>query len=239
MAASVRTLSLIVRESGCPLDVTLVGPAIAARLKLDTGGAADFGGATVDAARAKMRVNTSWLETVHQLERKPPKIDVATTPQFWVVDEETRPARLGLVGRDQLLAVGKVLLADTAAAEGSDVAMSSTLYSSLLDFEVANGEATTTVDALHDVLDHCDGLVVGALLPHRDAPRGRELRGGQLPEFSYLDTPSPGDCWKNYVEARAGLGVSKCHGLTWRRRASTRCTWASWRPPGAPCSRAA
>ena len=29
-----RTLSLIVRESGCPLDVTLVGPRIAARLKL-------------------------------------------------------------------------------------------------------------------------------------------------------------------------------------------------------------
>ena len=145
-----RTLSLIVQESGWPLDVTLVGPAIAARLKLDTDGAADFSGAAVDAARAKMRVNTSWLETVHQLERKPPKVDVATTPQFWVVDEETRPARLGLVGRDQLLAVGKVLLADTAAAEGSDVAMSSTLYSSLIDFEVANGEATTTVDALQD-----------------------------------------------------------------------------------------
>ena len=79
-----RTLSLIVRESGWPLDVTLVGPAIATRLKLDTDGAADFSGAAVDAARAKMRVNTSWLETVHQLERKPPKVDVATTPQFWV-----------------------------------------------------------------------------------------------------------------------------------------------------------
>ena len=105
-----RTLSLIVRESGWPLDVTLVGPAIAARLKLDTGGAADFSGAAVDAARAKMRVTTSWLETVHQLERKPPKVDMATTPQFWVVAEVTRPG-LGLVGRDQLLAVCEALAA--------------------------------------------------------------------------------------------------------------------------------
>ena len=129
-----RTLSLIVRESGWPLDVTLVGPAIAARLKLDTGGAADFCGATVDAARAKMRVTTSWLETVHQLERKPPKVDVATTPQFWVVDEVTRPG-LGLVGRDQLLAVCEALAADM---NGSDVAMSSTLYTFMLDFDTAN-----------------------------------------------------------------------------------------------------
>ena len=79
-----RTLSLIVRESGWPLEVALVGPRIAARLKLDTGGAADFSGAAVDAARAKMRIKAPTLEIDYQLERKPPKVDVATTPQFWV-----------------------------------------------------------------------------------------------------------------------------------------------------------
>ena len=141
------TLSLIVRESGWPLDVTLVGPAIAARLKLDTN--ADFSSAAVAAALAAMRIKLDNLEIDYELERKPPKKKFANMPQLWVVHEKIRPGA-GLVGRDQLLAVGKVLLADTAAAEGSDVAMSSTLYSSLLDFEVANGEATTTVDALHD-----------------------------------------------------------------------------------------
>ena len=141
------TLSLIVRESGWPLDVTLVGPAIAARLKLDTN--ADFSSAAVAAALAAMRIKLDNLEIDYELERKPSKKKFADTPQFWVVHEKIRPGA-GLVGRDQLLAVGKVLLADTAAAEGSDVAMSSTLYSSLIDFEVANGEATTTVDALQD-----------------------------------------------------------------------------------------
>ena len=118
------TLSLIVRESGWPLDVTLVGPAIAARLKLDTN--ADFSSAAVAAALAAMRIKLDNLEIDYELERKPPKKKFADTPQFWVVHEKIRPGA-GLVGRDQLLAVGKVLLADTAAAEGSDVAMSSTL----------------------------------------------------------------------------------------------------------------
>jgi len=129
-----RTLSLIVRESGCPLDVTLVGPRIAARLKLDTDGAEDFSGAAVDAAQAKMRIQAPTLEIDYQLERKPPSNQRAAEPQFWVVDEVTRPG-LGLVGRDQLLAVCEALAADM---NGSDVAMSSTLYTFMLDFDTAN-----------------------------------------------------------------------------------------------------
>ena len=92
----------------------------------------------------------SKLDIDYQLKRKPPNRKNAAEPQYWVVDEVTRPARLGLVGRNQLLAVATVLVTDTDAAEGSDVAMSKTLYISLLDFEVAKGEATTTMDALHD-----------------------------------------------------------------------------------------
>jgi len=129
-----RTLSLIVRESGWPLDVALVGPRIAARLKLDTGGAADVSGAAVDAARAKMRITAPTLEIDYQLERKPPNRKNAAEPQFWVVDEVTRPG-LGLVGRDQLLAVCEALAADMI---GSDVALSSTLYTFMLDFDTAN-----------------------------------------------------------------------------------------------------
>ena len=87
----------------------------------------------------------SKLDIDYQLKRKPPNRKNAAEPQYWVVDEVTRPARLGLVGRNQLLAVATVLVTDTDAAEGSDVAMSKTLYISLLDFELAKGEAATTV----------------------------------------------------------------------------------------------
>ena len=117
-----------------PIDVTLVGPRIAARLKLDTDGADDFSGAAVDAARAKMRIQAPTLEIDYQLERKPPSNQRAAEPQFWVVDEVTRPG-LGLVGRDQLLAVCEALAADMI---GSDVALSSTLYTFMLDFDTAN-----------------------------------------------------------------------------------------------------
>ena len=126
------TLSKLTKQSGWPLDDLLVGRVIAERLKLDTGGAADFSAADIDGARKKgMRMTK--LETDYQLERKPPRLGSRKSPQFWVVDEDTRPGK-GQVGREQLLAISKALLADTD--DGSDVAMSSEMYKCMLDFAV-------------------------------------------------------------------------------------------------------
>ena len=110
------TLSKLTKQSGWPLDDLLVGRVIAERLKLDTGGAADFSAADIDGARKGMRMTK--LETDYQLERKPPRLGSRKSPQFWVVDEDTRPGK-GQVGREQLLAISKALLVDTD--DGSDV----------------------------------------------------------------------------------------------------------------------